>query len=506
MPNSAGLYIGYDFVDLVVLGDGKGVPKIVKNARAFLYEGSASDAQKDKTQALASAVKKVFGAAKISAGPVNFSLPQEEVMIRRFRMPYLPEAERASGVKFEAQRYLPFKTEETMSDFYITEESKQGRTMEAFFVAVNKEVMNKQLSLLKEAEVKVNIVDIASVALLRVLAYCKKLKGDQTVVVVYMEKNVKGSVIIAKDKGVYLSREVNPSTSKAVFFENILNNIKLSVDYYKRETKEVLVNEILICGDGELSELEIYLKENMENTPLQIVELAAEIEGLNDLSKKQLIAVGLAIASFEKPRPKINLLSGISKGVPTTDISEFKPVIIEAVALFVILALLQILGNVTVNSARKKASQLKSQKAAILKDINPDSSQEELLTMESSMTAQLNFLKGLVGEDRFFMTQKLNVLGKLLPQGAWVESLEFSDEISKARTLNIKGVIYSEEKKEADKADKMFADMKASKDFCAGLEDIKLSSLTKTSVYDKDAMSFLIECSSKPLKSAGVLD
>ena len=507
MPNSAGLYLGYDFVDLILLSNGKGVSKIVKNIRAFLNEDASPTAPKDRAQALSAAVKKAFDSAKTAIGPVNFSLPQEEIMIRHFKMPYLPESERASGVKFEAQRYLPFKMEETISDFYITEESKQERAMDTFFVAVNKDAMNKNISLLKEAGVKVNIVDIASIALLRVLSYCKKLKTDQAVVVIYVEKNIRGSVIIAKDRGAYLSREVNPSASKAVFFENILNNIKLSVDYYKRETKEVLVSEILLCGDGELSELQIYLKENIEAIPLEIIELAAEIEGLNDLSRKQLIAIGLAMASFEKPKPRINLLAETSAGASSKDlIKEYKPLIIEGVALFVVLTLLQFLGSLSLNAEKKKTLALKTQKAGILRGVNPDSSQEELLNMETTMQSQVNFMKTLAGANRLYVTKKLNVLGKLIPDGAWVESFSFVDEVEKRRELVIAGMIYSAQKNEAEKADKMLADMKASQDFREGLDDIKLSSLTKTAVEGKDAMSFLVECSSKPLNSSGLME
>jgi hypothetical protein len=67
-------------------------------------------------------------------------------------------------------------------------------------------------------------------------------------------------------------------------------------------------------------------------------------------------------------------------------------------------------------------------------------------------------------------------------------------------------MIYSADRKEADKADRMLLDMKESADFYRGLEDIKLSSLTKALAYDKDVISFLVECSGKPLKSSGLLE
>jgi|GEM_PF-4069079 len=503
MPNFTGLYVGSDFVDLVVLNNARGTPQVVASVRRFLYEENMPPDKKDKNTALPIAVKKAVEALKVSAGLLGFGLSQDEVMIRRFRMPYLAESERSNAVKFEAQKYLPFKMDDTISDFYITDEAKQLKTLEALFAAANKQTIHKYTALFEDIKtVKLGVIDTTSLALIRILSYCKKVGGSQAQLVVYLERDARVIVAIAKNKEAYLAREINFSTSKAVFFENILNNIRLSVDYYKRETKEIFINEMVICGEGDLVELEIYLKDNIEGIITQTFNLTNEIYGLNDLSRKQLIATGIALALFEKPRPKINLLAKEAKAADLKDVKEYKPVIIEGAILIILLALLQIAGSMKIGLANRKMAELKSQKIAIgIKEIMPDSSQEGLLNAEAKAKREIDFFKNLVGGNRFYLTNKLNKLGGFLPGGAWIESFSFTDEIDGARALDINGMIYSEEGDAVGVINKMLADMRNSKDFSFGFADIKLNSLEKTGAYGKELFTFSIKCSGQPLKS-----
>jgi Tfp pilus assembly PilM family ATPase len=506
MANFTGLYLGLDFIDLVVIDETKGVFKVVNSNRIMLYDEPLLELDKrDKVAAMSIAVKKVLEATRGNIGPINFGLPQEETMVRHFRMPYLPEAERSSAVKFEAQKYLPFKIDDTISDFYIKEESKHERIMDAIFVAVNKEAMKKYLGLFKESGIKLNIVGVAPIALLRLISQYTTFAEGQTQVVVYIEKNIKGGVIISKDKNVYLSREVSASSSKGAFFENILNNIRLSVDYYKRETKEVTISEILICGDGELTQLQAHLKESVGNIPVNIFQLTDELGGLNETSRKQLMAIGLAMASLDKPRPRINLLTQLPTAVVSKGFKEYRPLIIEGVALLLVLAMLKISGNIMLDLAKKKVTTLKAQKAAIIKGISPDTPQEELRNMEKRIGSQIGFLNDLAGENRFFLTKKLNRLGSVLPPGAWVESFQFADEVDRTRKLGINGLIYSSQKNEETAiANKILVNMKGVEDFYSNFEDIKLGSLERAVAYEKEVLSFSVECTGKPLQSSGI--
>ncbi|MCX5716099.1 MAG: pilus assembly protein PilM, partial [Candidatus Omnitrophica bacterium] len=313
-----GLYIGADFADLVVMSFLKGKPQIIKTARSPLFEGQTAG------------ISRVFDAAGQKRSNVNTCLPQGEIMLRRFIMPYLIPQERMTAVKFEAQKYIPFKLDDVISDFYVTSENKVAMSMDVLFAAANKQATEKNLQVFKDLSITLNVLDIMPVALIRVMSLSDKWGSRQeSKAVVHVEKDSRGSIIIIKDDQPYLVREIAPSSSKEVFFTNMLNNLRLSVDYFKRETKETGIEKILICGEGDLAGAELYLKENASVDRVEVLELKDEIAGLNELSRKQLIAAGLAMSGFEKPKPKINLLTRVPKAGMPRQIRDYKPLIIE---------------------------------------------------------------------------------------------------------------------------------------------------------------------------------
>jgi len=501
----AAIYFGVDFVDLIILGGSKAKPKVIKSARAPIYTGPSDAGQKDKIALFPPAIKKAFEMSGIKTKAVNFGLPQDEVIVRRFRMPYLPDAERSNAVQFEAQKYLPFKLDNTISDFCVTKESKPQKSMDVLFVAASKQVMTKYETLFKELKIGLSIIDTVSTALLRILSACNKIKEDKTTVVVYAEKNSRGSIAIIRGGNIYLVRELGALTSKDTFLENILNNVRVSIDYYKRETKEVGINNILICGDVGLKELEAYLKENIASTPIETFSLKDEIDGLSEISKKQMIAIGLAMASFEKPSPGINLAISAPKGAVAKGLMQYKPLVIEGVAFFLALALLQVFMSMNLQGYKKRKAQLRAERMTIASGVNPDISHMQLGSIEDENRLRAGFFKSLAGEDRMFLTRKLNNLGRLLPKGGWIRAFQFTDEINKARNLNIRGIIYSQDRNEPILANKMLVDMKALKDFYFGFKDIKLSSLRREPFYTQEVLAFSVDCVGQPLDSSGVL-
>ena len=500
-----GIYFGVDFIDLVILGGSKEKPRVIKSARAPIYAEPSDAGHKDKMALFPPAIKKAFEMSGIKEKAVNFGLPQDEVIVRRFRMPYLPDAERLNAVRFEAQKYLPFKLDNTISDFCVTKEFKPQKSMDVLFVAANKQVMTKYENLFKESKIGLKIIDTISIALLRILSVCNKIKEGKTTVVVYAEKNSRGSIIIIKEGNIYLVRELGTLTSKDTFLENILNNIRVSIDYYKRETKEVGVDNILICGDIGLKELEMYLRENILSTQIETFSLKDQIDGLSEISKKQMVAIGLAMASLEKPSPRINLVASEPKGAVAKGLMQYKPLVIEGVACFLVLVLLQVFMSANLERHQRKKAQLKAKRMTIASVVSPDVSHVQLSAIEDENKLKLEFFKNFVTENRLFLTKKLNSLGRLLPKDGWIKTFQFTDELNKARRLDIKGIIYSQDKNEAILANKMLVDMKALRDFYFGFKDIKLSSLRREAFYTQEVLAFSVDCVGQPLDSSGVL-
>ncbi|MEI8176468.1 MAG: pilus assembly protein PilM, partial [Candidatus Omnitrophota bacterium] len=499
MSRSAGIYIGADFVDLAVVEHLKERTKVVASVRVPIAEEAGTPENADKLSRIIPAIKKAVELSGQKLARVNFAVPQNEVIIRRFIMPIIPVEERAGAVRFEAQRYLPFKLDDTLSAFYVAAESKTAKNMEVVFVAVNRQVVTNYSNILGKAHLGIQIMDIVPVALLRVFSSVAGVIGEKSKAIVYIEKGMRGSIIIVKEREIYLVREVAVAPSPEAFHANILNNLRLSIDYFKRETKEVDINTILVCADEGTVELEAFLADNIALAQIERFSPEQGIDGLNELSRKQSIAIGIAMGAFERPVPKVNLAGELPSSLIKKSIKEYKPLIIEGIALILGIAVLQIVANVNLSLAQKKVEDLRMEKASMVGGISPESTQEELRALESRLSSQISFLKNLAGENRFFLTKKLSVLGAFFPEGAWIESCQFADEIDKERSFTLKGLVYSPAQNEPTIANKILVDMKASPVFTNGLKEIKLGSLERFSAYDKNLLQFSIECTGSVL-------
>jgi len=135
MASTTGIYIGTDNIDVVSLTGTFQHPRLSSFARAKLPNPAAWRSQvRVEGQALQetgsipaeSAEQSVIACIQNLMGRLGFpqgsqamaGLPSESVVIRYFQMPAIPPHERKMAIAFEAKKYLPFKLEDIVSDFY----------------------------------------------------------------------------------------------------------------------------------------------------------------------------------------------------------------------------------------------------------------------------------------------------------------------------------------------------------------------------------------------------
>ncbi|MCX5716100.1 MAG: PilN domain-containing protein, partial [Candidatus Omnitrophica bacterium] len=155
--------------------------------------------------------------------------------------------------------------------------------------------------------------------------------------------------------------------------------------------------------------------------------------------------------------------------------------------------ILNFIMSVTLSYKTRAVNNIKSQRP-IVAGVSLDGNLASLADAEKKIGAKLDSLQGLVGKDRVFLTKKLNKLGKIMPESAWIEAFKFSDETGKSRTLNITGMIYSKDRDEAAIANRILSQMKQDPGLSEGFQDIKLSSLKRVSAYGKELAEFSIDC------------
>lgn len=97
---------------------------------------------------------------------VNIGVSGPQSVIRYITFPRMNEDELRQSLRFEAQKHIPFSISEINLDGYILKEDLPDNKMLVLLAAVKKELINQRLKSIEDAGIKVNIVDIDSLALI----------------------------------------------------------------------------------------------------------------------------------------------------------------------------------------------------------------------------------------------------------------------------------------------------------------------------------------------------
>ncbi|MDP2044014.1 MAG: pilus assembly protein PilM, partial [Candidatus Omnitrophota bacterium] len=170
--NSLGIYFGTNTIGLV---ESKG-KKLVNNVVIPQVNISAGDFEEKvpvdiKMIAL---LKDAFRTYRINSSAATICLSGQDLIIRTFEIPTLPQNELRSAINFEVKKYIPFKLEELVYDFQV-ESNKNNKTSMVLFVGAKKEVLDGYISVSNQLNLKVNAIEYSAFSLQRFL----RLSGVQ---------------------------------------------------------------------------------------------------------------------------------------------------------------------------------------------------------------------------------------------------------------------------------------------------------------------------------------
>lgn len=129
-----------------------------------------SRAEADK-RAIANAIKKLVGEAKINTNQVVFSLSETDVFTQVVEFPYLSETEMAAAIDFEAEQYIPVPLAEVKLEYLVLSAQPTGRdkSMQVLLVAARKVAIDHFVSLIELAGLQPIALETQVLALARLV-------------------------------------------------------------------------------------------------------------------------------------------------------------------------------------------------------------------------------------------------------------------------------------------------------------------------------------------------
>ncbi|MBL7085391.1 MAG: pilus assembly protein PilM [Candidatus Omnitrophica bacterium] len=490
----------------VYLAQVKGVllgPRLVKFGKTEIQVQAQAD-ESAKRQAIVQALRRVVQENNIKTKNVVTALPGKDVLIRYFQMPQIPKQEWETAIKFEAKRYIPFKIEELMWDFHVVLPKGKDAKMDVTFVAVKREVAQKYIALLEQAGLKPSILESAPFSLLRLFILSNQLAKGKPTTIVDIDYGM-ADINIVKDKICYLTRDVSLPLEEEVVFDSLLNEIRMSLDYYEKLFPAEAIGKILLCGEVELKDWDRKLAQELKLS-VEKADFAKALKVKKVLPPLNMaVAVGLALRGLTKAATEVDLYQVHEVKPEAVTVKEdlrfsakLRQAVFRAVALSCAgLLILHLVMYRRIAEENKKLERVISLRPKITLPI-ASFSYPELEKVKKELENKLSILN-LIVDNRIFWTNKFNELPKAIPPGVWLTELSISDKLAGgnkvSRSLVIKGVAYHEDPvQEIGRVTKFVSNLKDSEVFSRGFKEIELSSMKSGELKKMPVKDFVISC------------
>ena len=514
---AVGIYVSTKNVDIVELSGSKSAPVLTGFTRQEIPPESsalteaAKESKNNQQDRVAVAIREGLDKLKISPQSAQTVLPSGDVMIRYFDMPALPRSEQAQAVRFEAKKYVPFRLDEIVSDFKVSPNSRDKKSMDIFFMSATKERLNTHVGKFTAAGIQAAGIDIMSFALFRMLLLNKKAEVKDTLATLYIDNDRESVSIHIMESGMpFMSRDLKiMADDKDALFEKMASELRVSIDYYRRQKANHDVSRIIVCGDSLFAGLDAYIADELKIITETLYDFT-KVKNADKAPPSAIIAIGAALKGLGNTNYSVNLS-------PFHAIMQkkqaFNVVAIEGIAAILIILITYLFANLSLRGIVSESRQL-DKKASALSKTTSMMDVKKLTDRKNETIENLKFLQ-LVQANRASTAKKLSVIAKNIASqrtssgGLWISKLSFKEAFVKsasrfpadiAREVLISGSSFSRDGAgETEYVNRFFESLKTDKEFMDYLKHIELVSMDRSNVEGQWVTSFDISVYSQKI-------
>jgi type IV pilus assembly protein PilM len=180
-----GLDIGSSQTKIIELSAGKskklinfGISKVLPDA---IVEGEIID-----REAVLDSIRTLIETKGFSAKDVVLGIAGRDVIIKRITMDRMSEADTREQIKWEAEQYVPFDTNEVTLDFDVVNPNFGENQQEVILVAAKNELINNLTSLLKDLNLTPIIIDTTAFAIQHVYQHNYEVIPDEIICLIHI--------------------------------------------------------------------------------------------------------------------------------------------------------------------------------------------------------------------------------------------------------------------------------------------------------------------------------
>jgi type IV pilus assembly protein PilM len=186
MPQVVGLDIGTSAVRAAELEMGKGAPALIAFGQVGLPPGTVVDGEVRDISAISNAIERLWQNGKFTSKSVVVGIAGLRAITRELDLPYVPDNEVDSAVRFQSEEVIPFPPDKTilsaqvLADYKTADGSAARRVLVA---AAHHELVDGVVQAVERAGLHVEGVDLVSSALVRALVDRKDISDHPEAIV-----------------------------------------------------------------------------------------------------------------------------------------------------------------------------------------------------------------------------------------------------------------------------------------------------------------------------------
>lgn len=243
-----------------------------------VFQGS----QLNNSNYLQEVLRTILKSFKVKTAKTLISIPAQNVIVRFFNFPYMPENELRESLRWELERYIPLAPEDINYDIQIVDVIDRGETKEikVMLVAVPKEIVNPYMEIIKNLNLEPELVDVSVFSAVRILLMNRKEIPKGNTLYLYSHDNVAEFVVAKENQPLFfrstVMEEWNPQEevddlTKSFMLEDFVRKIQESVNFFYMQFPEEHIDQVWITGSNSKNKDFVDLLEAVLNVPTEVL-------------------------------------------------------------------------------------------------------------------------------------------------------------------------------------------------------------------------------------------
>lgn len=507
--NSLGIYFGPQLISVVETKGNKPV-NFFQFSQAEVSGVELLEEKVPLSVKISALLKDELIKNNIEATDAIVSISGKDLIVRTFEMPILPHQELITAVNFEVKKYIPFRTEDLISDFQYKVDKGIQKTR-VLFVGIKKEALDNYLSILSQSGIKVRSVEYSAFSILRLLKVANiKDKGIMGVVNIDLVRDDEANFVVLENGFPLFSRDISlmsgheelvkpEENQRGVILEKLKREIQISLDYYDRKFPGKNISKMFFVTNPDYREdLDGFVKElGLGNNFIDINKYIDRpvpfslpfVKGYcSSLSRiDTAIKINLLLA-----KERVTKKEGEAQAAPPSALRRFKTDIIVSVMCLSALVAVLLLSIYRALPLQQELRNIINTRPAA-SGVSAGLGYKELQDASANFKLKADALES-VAKGKIYITPLLDALPRLIPKGLRFAGFSFKREEGRLELILEGAISLGNSDKELDLVKSFLSVLKENPVFTRYFDDISILSTGHKETDKTGLTNFVISC------------